>query len=292
MKKRIKVFESGKYPQSEDEYTKERVKKIFGTEKEVNAIFQHSSKWKADGKEPVFVGKFNNFEVKEDGEKAVVYADINFNDKGERYYNDDILKGVSVEIPSDVLTNIAVLPVGVNPQIKGAEFQEHIIEFEEIEDKKGNEMTREEVLKSLTKEEILAYGKVEGLEIKEVIPKTPKTEEEIRAEIKAEYEAKEKAVKEAKEFMEANKLKITPAMKANGLNEEMLTKVFEAQETVEFSNENVTIGALLTKIFEKMPRILDLDQIHRDIEFENQGEGNSVNEIMKKAKSDTEKMYK
>ena len=39
-----------------------------------------------------------------------------------------------------------------------------------------------------------------------------------------------------------------------------------------------------------MPRILDLDQIHREIEFEEQGEGNSVNEIMKKAKADTEKM--
>ena len=61
---------------------------------------------------------------------------------------------------------------------------------------------------------------------------------------------------------------------------------------MEFVNENITLGALLTKIFEKMPRILDLDQVYRNVEFEQQGAGENVTEIMKKAKEETEKMYK
>ena len=290
MKKRIKVFESGEYPQGNID--KEQVKNIFSKAERVDGIFQHSSKWKAAGKNPVKVGNFENFGIEETEEKAVVYADINFNDKGKSYYEDDILKGVSVEITNGNLDKIAVLPVGVNPAIKGAEFEEHVIEFEEIEDRKGNDMTREEVLKSLTKEEILTYGKIEGLEIKEVVPEKQKTEEEIRAAIEAEYEQKTQAKTKALEFMEANKLKITPAMKENGLNEEMLTKVFQTSETMEFGNENITLGALLTKIFEKMPRILDLEQVYRNVEFEQQGAGENVTEIMKKAKEETEKMYK
>ena len=41
-----------------------------------------------------------------------------------------------------------------------------------------------------------------------------------------------------------------------------------------------------------MPRILDLDQVYRNVEFEQQGAGENVTEIMKKAKEETEKMYK
>ena len=292
MKKRIKVFESGKYPQSDEEYTKERVKKIFDTGREVNAIFQHTSKWKKEGKEPVSVGKFNNFEIKDVDGKSVVYADLNFNEKGERYYNDQILKGVSAEIPSDYLTKIAVLPIGINPQIQGAEFEESIFfEFEEIEEKKGNDMTREDVLKSLTKEEILAYGKVEGLEIKEVVPEKQKTEEEIRSEIKEEYNRKAKAETKANEFMEVNKLKITPAMKEIGLDKEFMTELYMSGSEFEFNKEKANIGEILEKIFEKMPKALNLNNVSSEAEFKNESIEN-VTEIMKKAKEETEKMYK
>lgn len=134
MKKRIKVFESGNYPQGD--FNLDRVKKVFSSiENPVGGIFSHTSKWLNEKKSPVNVGEFSNFEIK--GNE--VFADVEFNDKGSNYYNDGILKGVSVEIDknTDKLLKIAVLPVGINPGVPTAEFQEEetgiIIEFEEVE---------------------------------------------------------------------------------------------------------------------------------------------------------------
>ncbi|MGL4977002.1 MAG: hypothetical protein ACRC5G_03210 [Cetobacterium sp.] len=134
MKKRIKVFESGNYPQGD--FSLDRVKKVFSTiENPVGGIFSHTSKWLNENKSPVNVGEFSNFEIK--GNE--VFADVEFNDKGSNYYNDGILKGVSVEIDKNTnkLLKIAVLPVGINPGVPTAEFQEEetgiIIEFEEVE---------------------------------------------------------------------------------------------------------------------------------------------------------------
>ncbi|MGL5316585.1 MAG: hypothetical protein ACRC92_25230 [Peptostreptococcaceae bacterium] len=134
MKKRIKVFESGNYPQGD--FSLDRVKKVFSSiENPVRGIFSHTSKWLNEKKSPVNVGEFSNFEIK--GNE--VFADVEFNDKGSNYYNDGILKGVSVEIDknTDKLLKIAVLPIGINPGVSTAEFQEEetgiIIEFEEVE---------------------------------------------------------------------------------------------------------------------------------------------------------------
>lgn len=134
MKKRIKVFESGNYPQGD--FGLDRVKKVFSSiENPVGGIFSHTSKWLNEKKSPVNVGEFSNFEIK--GNE--VFADVEFNDKGSNYYNDGILKGVSVEIDknTDKLLKIAVLPIGINPGVSTAEFQEEetgiIIEFEEVE---------------------------------------------------------------------------------------------------------------------------------------------------------------
>lgn len=134
MKKRIKVFEAGSYPQGD--FSLDRVKEVFSSiENPVGGIFSHTSKWLNENKSPVNVGEFSNFEIK----GGDVYADIEFNAKGTNYYNDGILKGVSVEIDKNTnkLLKIAVLPVGINPAVSTAEFQEDesgiVIEFEEVE---------------------------------------------------------------------------------------------------------------------------------------------------------------
>lgn len=292
MKKRIKVFESGKYPQDEKEYDKERIEKIFGTDREINAIFQHTSKWRKEGKEPVVVGYFNNFNIEDVEDKAVVYADLNFNEKGERYYNDNILKGVSAEIPCDYLTKIAVLPVGVNPQIRGAEFEEEIVvNFEEIETKEEKgviSVTREEMLKTLTKEEVMEYAMRNNLEIKEKEKPRVKTEDEIRQEVKAEYEKREKGKVKAREFMENNKLKITPAMKEKGLNEDFIFNLYMSDNEFEFNRENENIGDIISKIFEKIPNLISVESAIKEIEYEEK-ESNNISEIMKKAKEEAMK---
>lgn len=144
MKKRIKVFEAGKYPQGN--YPISKVNDIFHKDLNgISAIFSHSSKWEKEGKKPVEIGEFSNFEIK----GTEVFADVEFNEKGENYYSDGILKGVSVEIDKNVnkLLKIAVLPVGINPAVSTAEFQNNetvIIEFEEV-----IELGVEELLKAL-----------------------------------------------------------------------------------------------------------------------------------------------
>lgn len=158
MKKRIKVFEVGSYPQGE--YSLDRVKKVFSSiENPVEGIFSHTSKWLKENKSPVDVGEFSNFEVK--GNE--VYADIEFNDKGVAYYNDGILKGVSVEMDrtTDRLLKIAVLPVGINPGISTAEFQEEdetgiVIEFEEVE-----QVGYKEILTALAALDVTALSQIE-----------------------------------------------------------------------------------------------------------------------------------
>ncbi|MEG1339050.1 hypothetical protein [Cetobacterium sp.] len=145
MKKRIKVFEAGNYPQGD--FNLDRVKEVFSSiDNPIGGIFSHTSKWLNENKTPVDVGEFSNFEVK----GGDVYADIEFNAKGTNYYNDGILKGVSVEIDKNTnkLLKIAVLPVGINPAVSTAEFQESetgiVIEFEEVK-----QVTLEELLAAL-----------------------------------------------------------------------------------------------------------------------------------------------
>ena len=157
MKKRIKVFEAGSYPQGD--FSLDRVKEVFSSiENPVGGIFSHTSKWLNEKKSPVNVGEFSNFEIK----GGDVYADIEFNAKGTNYYNDGILKGVSVEIDKNTnkLLKIAVLPVGINPAVSTAEFQEDetgiVIEFEEVE-----QVGYKEILTALAALDVTALSQIE-----------------------------------------------------------------------------------------------------------------------------------
>ena len=74
MKKRIKIFETGMYPQGV--FDKERVKNIFGNIKDnIQGIFSHTSQWTED-KEAVELGDFSNIEIVDKGHKSEVYADV------------------------------------------------------------------------------------------------------------------------------------------------------------------------------------------------------------------------
>lgn len=253
--KRIKVFESGTYLQGD--FPKDRVKTIFANIKDkVEGIFVHSSKWKNENKKPLNIGEFNNFEIKENGDKVEVFADINFNDKGIKYYEDGTLKGVSVEISNNILDKIAVLPIGTNPAIKGAEFEQEdtafLLEFKESEEY----MTREEVIASLTKEE-LEQVKLNGYDISitEQVEPVVKTENEIREEIKKEFEKKANVSAEVKEFMELNAKKITPAMK-EVLTENNLKVIFANEDNIEFEEATLNTKNFIKDMFNKMTDII------------------------------------
>lgn len=278
MKKRVKIFETGKYPQGD--YSIDRVKKIFGDVKDgVKAIFQHTSKWKQAGKQPVLVGEFGNIQVDDAGK---VFADIEFNDKGNGYFEDGILTGISVEIPDDKLTAISVLPVGVKPAVKGAEFEEQSPFFmeAEFEDITGGAtvVTKEEIIAALagltlddkiailkaisggiTNEQKKAMRTIVYGEFEE--KKEPETEEQIRARITAEFEAKEERKGRVDKFLSDNKLKITPAMKNAGM-EEFCKIIAEDTEAKEFSaDEKITAFEKFEKIFEAIPDIINTKEV-------------------------------
>ena len=102
---KIKVFKSGKYPQGE--YDKEKVKNIFSKAKDTEAIFLHTSLWAKD-ETPLNLGKFSNYEFKESGNEVEVFADLELNETGKKFYHGKVLNGVSVELPNDELTKIAI----------------------------------------------------------------------------------------------------------------------------------------------------------------------------------------
>ncbi len=273
MKKRIKVFETGKYPQGD--YPTERVKKIFGSVKDkIKTQLAHTSK--ARGRE-IILGEFDNFEVRADGK---VFADVEFNPKGTNYYEDGALEGISVEIPNDTLTKIACLPLGVKPQIEGAEFEEYkdsfIFEFEVLEGEKvefSNVLDWIKENKPTTEQISQISGSLKGqITDKEAIGKlarefemielSPEEQvEKIRKELQAEFDGKEKirvSEQKAKEFMEKNKLKITPAMKEI-LNETTMQEFFKV-ENFEFAEKKISAGELIEKAFEKIPNFIKLGE--------------------------------
>ena len=119
VRKKIKIFKSGKYRQGE--YDKERVKNIFSNAKETEAIFLHSSLW-AKNEKPLNLGKFSNYEFKDADGEVEVFADLELNETGEKFYNGRVLNGVSVELPNDELTKIAILPIAINREINPRKF--------------------------------------------------------------------------------------------------------------------------------------------------------------------------
>lgn len=289
-KKRVKVFSSGKYPQGD--YPPERVKKIFGNATKSNAIFIHTSKWK--GNKPPKVGEFSGFELIENGNEIDVFANIELNDKGKIYHSDSIFKGISVEIPGDKLTNIALLPLGVNPAVEGAEFSEETLfiepanlEFEEVKEimkfedvlsfifatqltvEQLTQLMRSLQLKVTDKQAVYNLARefaAERLDIAAIEEVTPKTLAEIEKEFEAKYEKKSKAKDFVKEFMQKNSNKLTPAMKEI-LTEKKLENMFlNSDVNYEFDGKKESPIELLEALFSKIPNILNEGQIITEFE--------------------------
>ena len=272
MIKRLKIFESGIY-KPQGTFSKERVKKIFGNvSEEVKSIFSHSSKWTNDD-EAVELGYATNIGVIDKGNKSEVYADFHLNDKGETYYKDGILKGVSVEIPEDKLTKIAILPIGINPAVSGAEFSEQTMyfEYQEIEEEpqnkekgKDKKMDRKDVLDSLTKTEV--EEQAERLNIT-IAPKLePKTEEQIAAEITAKLNKENEIKAKTKEFMDKNQKKITPAYKP--FFEKLIPEVLNSEINWEFEKKETGLMEGLEKFMETMSEAKIFENYYENIEFQ------------------------
>ena len=286
---KVKVFESGKYPQGE--FNAEKVKNIFSKVVEpIKAIFSHTSKYKK-GEAPIEIGSFKDFTIEEKGEKAIVYGDVDFNEKGNNYYKDNILKGVSVEIDkdTDTLTKVAILPIGINPAIQGAEFQEMIVEFEEVIEDSKDEPTPEEPKEITIDEVIEKFGNEYNITKKEeVVVKTEEEiREEIREEVKKEFEAKYNAKKLKDNFLEKNKSKLTPTIK-EFMTDELLETIFEDSRTLEFGeNENYKVHEVIEKLFDKLPNI-NTEEFSKKVEIK---ENDEEIDFMKKAKEETLKRY-
>ena len=277
---KVKVFESGNYPQGE--FNAEKVKNIFSkVVKPIKAIFSHTSKYK-QGENPIEIGSFKDFTIEEKGGKAIVYGNVDFNEKGNNYYKDNILKGVSVEIDkdTDTLTKVAILPIGITPAVQGAEFQEMIVEFEVVkEDSKEEpkEITIDEVIKK--------FGNEYNITKKEEV--VVKTEEEIREEVKKEFEAKYNAKKLKDNFLEKNKSKLTPTIK-EFMTDKFLETIFEDSRTLEFGeNENYKVHEVIEKLFDKLPNI-NTEEFSKKVEIK---ENDDEIDFMKKAKEETLKRY-
>ena len=329
MKDKLFIFKAGKFPVQGD-YSVEKVKEIFGNVTDnIKGIFAHTSHWNKLEKEPLELGEFSNFEVDEEGK---VYADIEFNEKGLQFKLDNVIKSVSVEIDtvSNKLKKIALLPLGVKPQIAGTEFEEQemdLIEFELIENKKefegGNIVTLEEVklfmktagigdkievmstiVGSLSEQDTRAARalawefaektEVEGkdlvefaskkgidIEIKEAVK--PKTEAEIREEVRLEFEEKEvlgKRIAEKELFLANNKDKIIPALKPLV---EFAYEEAQKQENVivEFSEtEKIPMKAKIEKVISEFQAVNKKEVTPKLGEFE---EGNELIEAAKEA---------
>lgn len=290
-KKRVKVFESGNYPQGE--FSEERTKKAFESAGEIPAIYIHSSKWQDKGKSPVELGKFDNFSFQKEGEQLSVFADIELNEKGEIYHADGIFNGISVEIDqtNDSLSKIALLPLGVEPAVSTAEFQEKKVvytgKYKEFEVKGGEKVkvTKEEIKKALTEfslgdraeiinalvatvsdeerkgmRKLMEWAKIEAIQS---TPEKELTTEELRKQIKEEmeFEAREK------ELIELSKKKVIPVLQQ--IVEFAIKKAGEERATIiEFSEtEKISYFEKFQKDFEAMPDGANFESEVEKMEF-------------------------
>lgn len=292
-KKRVKVFESGNYPQGE--FSEERTKRVFENAGEVPGIYIHSSKWENKGKNPLELGKFKNFSFEKTGENLAVYADVELNDKGQLYHDDGVFNGISVEIDAtkDSLGSIALLPLGVEPAVATAEFQAeekkvvYTGKYKEFEVKGGEKVavTKEEIKKALTEfslgdraeiinalvatvsdeerkgmRKLMEWEKIQAIQS---IPEKELTEEELRKQIKEEmeFEAKEK------ELIELSKKKVFPSLQA--IVEFAIKKAGEERTTiVEFSEtEKISYFEKFKAEFEKMPDGANFESEVEKMEF-------------------------
>ncbi len=300
--KKVKVFETGTH--NGQEFSNEDVKNIFGKAEKANAIFAHSSKWKDLGKTPLNLGEFSDFELLEEEGKTKVYAGVEFNEKGLSYKEDGTFKGISVELLEDnKLGNIALLPVGVNPAVKGAEFQvSEALEFEEREFETEGTLNILEILKTkeFSKEELdqisdVIYKKenemwyVEKLrgagynvskEFQETNEFEGMTPSEIAKKVKEDALKEFQEVQEKKDdlnkFFEENKLRITPAMKDK--------KIFEFAETLNSNNNEFEVNQLemFKCIVESLPTLNVEGNNYREYQNDNKNTIETMNEKAKR----------
>lgn len=291
-KKRVKVFESGNYPQGE--FSETRTRKAFETAGEIPAIYIHSSKWQDKGKSPVELGKFDNFSFEKTGENLTVFADIELNTKGQAYHEDGIFNGISVEIDqtNDSLSKIALLPLGVEPAVATAEFQAeekkivYTSKYQEFEGEGGTETVtidkiieaikglslgdRATVINALTAtvsdEERKGMRKLLEWEKIKAIQNTPEKEltiEEIREQVKneMEFEAKKKAL------IELSKKKVIPVLQP-AIEFAIEKAAAERTTIVEFSEtEKISYFEKFQKDFEAMPDGANFESEVEKMEF-------------------------
>ena len=300
MKKKIKVFQVGKYPQGE--FSKEKIQQIFGNVKgKIESIFSHTSKWVSEGSDPVVVGEFNNFEINGD----TVYGEIEFNDKGSKYYNDGILKGVSVEINNGVLSKIAVLPIGINPAIPGAEFEETesaMLNFEVI-----TQLTAMEIVEQIKNLDVTAITDTEKVALLDAIwllsdnkyiantlesegytvtkvEMQQLTQEEMRALVRkeVEFETRRDCLKEA--------IKTKFRLPQHEIVEFAIEEAFKNRDTIlEFSeNEKTSMFERLEKTIEVLPKDSLFIEHHKEIEFSKE---NETENFFDKSKKETLKIF-
>lgn len=296
---KLKIFESGDYPQGN--ISKTDVKTIFSKSYDnVNAIFAHSSKWKGGNKNPIRLGKFDNFELVESNNEVEVFANLELNEKGSQYRDDGIIKGISVEIDRNKLElgDIAILPIGVDPAVDGAniscEFEkvnENIyrfttnLEFETLENMIANidTMTIDEKMQLITKikstvpEEqkqamknlIYEYekGDDEMSGTNEPVAKTSYSKEEFEQKLKEQKKAILEEVETQKEFEKVlgkAKEKVMPSL--HPLLEYALKKASEEKSVIlEFQN-----GDKVEKMsnFERFSKLVDTLQLPLHTESE------------------------
>lgn len=293
-KKRVKVFESGNYPQGE--FSETRTRKAFETAGEIPAIYIHSSKWEDKGKSPVELGKFNNFSFQKEGDQLSVFADVELNTKGETYHADGIFNGISVEIDqtNDSLSKIALLPLGVEPAIATAEFQKeekkvvYTGKYQEFEEEGGTTkvaVTKDDIKKALTEfslgdraeiinalvatvsdEERKGMRKLMEWEKIKVIQSTPEKEltiEEIREQVKneMEFEAKKKAL------IELSKKKVIPVLQP-AIEFAIEKAAAERTTIIEFSEtEKISQFEKFEKEFGAMPDGANFESEMKKMEF-------------------------
>ena len=210
MTKTVKVFGVGKW--NKKLFSSKKIKDMLkNTGEKLDGIFAHSSKWKKENKETLKLGDFSNLKLS--GNDLV--ADVEFNEKGGNYFDDGSIKGISVEMDKEMtkFTKVALLPIGVKQAVDDAvvEFEEfedidYLIEFEEINNnikEGGEEMSLKEEISKLDKADKLKLAKEivegEGMEFQAITPEPAKTVEEIKADLRLEFEAEAEAKKVSKE---------------------------------------------------------------------------------------------
>jgi len=283
---KIKIFETGNY--SQGNFPSEKVSEIFGKLKNpVKAQFAHTSKW--DNPDNIIeIGEFSNFELSD----GIISADVSLNEKGESYYKDGIIKGVSVELDNDNIHKIACLPIGVTPAVYGAEFEETGILsfgseiFSDVEEKK--EFQSNEIIEMITNMDVTEenaavlmdildsiWEKIDekeyierlqkaGYTVQKEFQKVEKTPGEIRAEVIKEFEAKDRGREEFEKLQKEGK--ITPAMVKAGLTSEFMASLeYNKNDNLEFQDNKINLETF-SKILNSMPGIINFEKEKIEIE--------------------------